>query len=474
MSTESTEAWQIETQLPSLRAEQRHDLAAALAERLLELREEALGAAHPRTLEALRALVEDYARLDRRDRVAELLERVAAAEEADPEALAATLNHLAAVLAVDEATRPKAIEGLRRALAILAESSSLLLVPTLLNLGRLLFAGDEGEEAEVLARRALDLSRARAEEPLLLAEALTLLSEIAEAREDWEEALDCMPEILEIHARAEDPADQVIADFTRIVELWLAAEEPRHAAEVLKKAVVYAIDARGEEHPAVSHLIFLGAKVALAKKQYPLAARKLGQALPLLEKAHGRLSPRLVGPLLTLYEAHLGAAQYGKAEAAARWMGEIHAATYPPDDEHRGVASMLLGDAAMKRKAHAEALAHYEVGLTVAERAFGPEDARLQKVLDCAGEAALMAGDLDRAEALTLRLLALHEEEGGPDDPALAGPMSRLVRIYMEMKDPRAGEWLHRMLPLVQTMTKDMQAETAQLTAKAARERGES
>lgn len=94
-----TEALQLEAQLPALRDEGHHGLAAALGERLLDLREAALGPAHPDTLQAIDALAEDFFELDQYDRASALLERLvaarAAAEPVDAVALSAALSRRA-------------------------------------------------------------------------------------------------------------------------------------------------------------------------------------------------------------------------------------------------------------------------------------------------------------------------------------------------------------------------------------------
>jgi hypothetical protein len=86
-------------------------------------------------------------------------------------------------------------------------------------------------------------------------------------------------------------------------------------------------------------------------------------------------------------------------------------------------------------------------------------------MLEGAGAAALQAGQLDRAEALTLRLVTLHEETSGPEATILVGPVQRLVEIYMQKKDERAGSWLRRMLPLLERLTQEMRGETARRKA---------
>src|SRR5258708_3311038 len=74
LRAEAAEVWQIEGQIPGLRESGQHALAAALGERLLELREGALGASHDQTLEAAFALADTYYTLAQQDRAAPLLD----------------------------------------------------------------------------------------------------------------------------------------------------------------------------------------------------------------------------------------------------------------------------------------------------------------------------------------------------------------------------------------------------------------
>jgi tetratricopeptide (TPR) repeat protein len=685
-----TEAWQIEAQLPALRADEHHDLAAALAERLLELREAALGPAHPDTLQVVDALAEDCFQSGRYDRAAALLERLIAAREAadpaDPVALGAVLaqlakvrrragdldaayalyqramdvyggatrsglalpgvattchgfasllldrgelpeaekvcraaldlrekmyppdapqiaetvnllavilrhagdldgaealylralavreqkqgkdhpehaitlinlgrlytqngkhdkaapilaraaaliesrdgapdelaaglldaqshhwkatgegaraldaarrvlalreqllgpthpdvaaaqNHLAALLADDRATRPEAEALLRRALAALAETSSATLVPTLLNLGHLrLWAGDTAE-AEVLAQRAHDVARARSgAQHEDVATALHLLSMIAEERDDHDRALELMLGTLQIHNK-KPTVDQAVEDFTRIGELFLAADMPDQAAKFLKDALGIAARARGQEHPTVGHLIYLAAKVATAQEQPKLALHCLDTALPILEKAKGRTHPGLLPVLDLLADANAALSKYGAAEKAIARIAEIYAATHPPESEHQALAPIMLGDVAMKRKDPALALAHYERALSIVEPVFGAESLRLQVILDKAGEAALAAGALPRAEELSRRLLTMYEAVVDPDDTSLLPPVRRVADVYLRSKDPRAVEWVQRSLTLLEALTKETQAEAGRLNAELARRKGQS
>ena len=85
LRAEAAEVWQIEGQVPGLRESGQHALAAALGERLLELREGALGASHDQTLEAAFALADTYYTMAQQDRAAPLLDCVIHARETGAE-----------------------------------------------------------------------------------------------------------------------------------------------------------------------------------------------------------------------------------------------------------------------------------------------------------------------------------------------------------------------------------------------------
>lgn len=410
--------------------------ALATARRALAMREEVLGPAHPD--------------------------------------VAASLNAVAAMLTLDEATRDEAEQLLRRALAIVAETPSVTIVPTLLSLAGLRIAAEDWAEAEVLAQRAHDLARARSgPEDEDVATALTLLSHIAEEQEDHDRALKMALAVLQIHTKKPN-VDHAIADFTRMGELFLAAGEPDQASKCLKDALNLAARARGKEHPTVGHLIYLAGKVAMAQKQPKLALHCLDTALPILQKAKGRTHEGLIPALSLLADVNTALSKFGAAEKAIARIAEIYAATSPPESEDQAIPAVMLGDVAMKRKDPARALAHYERALAIAEPVFGAGSLHLQVILDKAGEAALAAGAFPRAEELSRRLLTMYEAYVPPDHTSLLPAVRRIADAYLKTKDPRAVEWVERSVGLLEALTRETQAETDQIKARLARAKGQS
>jgi tetratricopeptide (TPR) repeat protein len=491
LRAETAEVWQIEGQIPGLRESGQHALAAALGERLLELREEALGVSHDQTLEAAFALADTYYAMAQQDRAAALLDRVIGAREADPAHAPGPLGdallrraevHLAlGAHPPAEALARRALDVYRSmgepggdkvgiALYTLAfilsasrqevaarevrdEAEALVRgAPNARGAGALIYlamlrvkAGDL-DEAETLARRVLEHARDRGiPDHADTGYAHVVLSEVAEARGDLVGALDRMNEALRV--RAESPGvDLTVADLTRTGELFLAAGVAGEASLCFRRAHELAAASRGADHPSVAHLIYLGGKVSLFMGNPKHALFCAERALAAAEKSMGTANVSVGVVLLLMADAQLALGKLGAAEATYRRMGALIAKRAGPTSEQHAMAPLMLGDVAMKRKDYVKAAELFEQALAIGERAYGGEDDhRLGTMLEKAGEAHLRSGALARAEALTQRFLAIGErDQVAPDAPGMLAAVRRLAAIYEKSGDPRADEMRRR------------------------------
>lgn len=491
LRAEAAEVWQIEAKLPGLMESGQHALAAALAERLLELREAALGATHEQVLEAVSTLAKVYYSMANHERSMPLLDRVLLAREAAaaeaPGPLGDALVARAEVhLAMGEFARAE--EVATRALGVykgMPERDTRRVARALHTLA-FIMAGNNREdaarevraEAEALARDApgqspamgmlqramlrleaddLDEAEALAEGLLALARkkggpdhrdngyAFVLLSQVAERRGDLARALELMTEAIRV--RAEDPEiDQHIADLTRMGQLFLAAGAAGEASKLFKEAHELAASSRGEDHPSVAHLIYLAGEVAMAMNNPKHALFCAERALEVAQKTMGTAHLSLMVVLKLVADAQLALGKLGAAETSIGRIGAIYAKSALPTSEQQAIAPSLLADVAMKRKAYARAAELFEQALAICERAYGSaDDKRLGGMLDRAGEAQLLSGALARAEALTQRLLVICEQADlGPEAPAMVATVRRLATIYEKTGDPRAEEMRRR------------------------------
>lgn len=389
--------------------------------------------------------------------------------------VALSLNNLGIKLAEAEETLGEAEAVFRRALSIVGDSQAADTFGAIaLNLAKLRVGAGDLDEGEALAQRAHTAAReSGGADRDDAANALVLLSHIAEKRKDLNKAIELMGAAFSIRSKRPE-IDQAIADMTRMGTLMLAVNAPDAASKMLQDALELAAGSRGKDHPSVAHLIFLAGKVAMAQDNPEQALFCFDHSLEIQQKAKGRTDPSLHDVLKAAAEANLALDKLDAAEAAYRQIGEIYAAHYPASSEYQGIAPVLLGDVALKRKAYAEAAELFEQALAIAEGVFGKDSLRLQVVLDKAGEAHLQNENLARAGELSRRLLAIYERHVAPDHPITLSAVVRLGTVYLKTGDPRAEEMVKRAVASAETRTRELNAKTAQIKADLARRKGQS
>ena len=200
---------------------------------------------------------------------------------------------------------------------------------------------------------------------------------------------------------------------------------------VLRTALELAERSRGQDHPTVAHPVYLAGQVAMLLDDPKRALSRAVRALELAERSMGRMHMSLTVVLRLVGEANLELGKLGDTETAFRRTGELYMEGSPAGSALRGLAPMLLGDVAMKRKAYATAAELFEQALAIGESAYGSEDdQRLGKMLDRAGEAQLQNGGLARAEALSERLLEMCKQvKVGVESRALVAVLGRLATL---------------------------------------------
>ena len=389
--------------------------------------------------------------------------------------VATALNNLGTRLFASEETRDEAEALFRRAVKLVGNTPlAASFGTTLLNLATLCAAREDLDEAEALATRALTLARnSGGPDHADTADALVSLSRFAEQRADLGRAAELMIEAFTIRAKRPQQ-DQTISDLTRIGTLLLATNKLEEAAKFLQGALGLAAGSRGKDHPSVAHLMYLAGKLALAQKQWKQALFCFDRALAIDEKAKGRMHEDLVEILRLTADADLELGKLGAAEAAYKRIGEIYARSQPRDSDVQGIVPALLGDVAMKRKAFARAADLFEEALAIAEVVCGKDSLRLRVLLDKAAEAHLKNENLPRTEELSRRLLVILERHVAPDHSALLPTLGRLATVYLKTGDARAEEMIKRTVGSLESVTREVQAETQQKKADRALRKGQS
>jgi tetratricopeptide (TPR) repeat protein len=395
-----SEAWQLEAQLPQLRASGQHVLAAALGERLVELREAGLGASHPQTLEALGALAESYYQISQYDRAEALLERLLdaldEAESPDPAELGHALSQLAKV---------------SRALGLLGRSEQLY--------QRAIAIYDKAPDGHLIGRAA----------------AFEGLSSIFEHRGQLVEAEAMCRAGLTIREDALGKEALLVAEsVTSLAVVHRRKREYDEAERLYRRAIAIHEAQQGPDHPGVvSTLVNLGILHG-EKGEHEKAGQVLARAAALLEARSGPADSLLASVLAALSAHHDVTGDAARAIDAARRALSIREELLAPSHPDVAVALNNLGTKLFADEAtrdEAEALfrrAIKAVGDTPLAASFGATLLNLA-VLCAARE------DVGEAETLATRALTLARASGGPDDAAAANALVALARIAEQRDD---------------------------------------
>jgi tetratricopeptide (TPR) repeat protein len=400
------EAWQLEAQLPQLRASGQHVLAAALGERLVELREAELGETHPKTLEALGALAESYYQISQYDRAEALLERLLdgldVAESPDPAELGHALSQLAKVSCA-LGLLDRSAQLYQRAVAIYnkaPESHSMGLAAAFHGLSSIFENRGQLAEAEELCRTGLAIrENALGKEALSVAESVDSLAIVHRRKREFDEA-------------------------ERLYRRAIAIHEAQ----------------QGSDHPGVaSTLINLGL-LHTEKGEHEKAGAVLARAAALLEARSGPVDS-LMGSVLDALGSHYEVTgDAARAIDAARRALSIREELLAPSHPNVAVALNNLGTklfANEETRDEAEALfrrAIKVVGDTPLAASFGTTLLNLATL--CAARE-----DLKEAEALATRALTLARAGGGPDAADAADALVSLSQFAEQRDDlDRAAE----------------------------------
>jgi hypothetical protein len=444
LPAELAEVWQLEAQLPGLRAGGRHDLAVALGERLLELCEAALGPAHPKTLGTLEQLGESYFQISRYERAEALFERVLAEREAaappDPAALGLALTQLAKLRRKTGALdRAEALY--RRALDVYqaAPPSALLGAATALH-GLALLLEDRGQldDAEAACRAALDTrEKVLGGDALPVAESVNALAVLRRKQGDLDGAEKLYLRALAIHEAKQGAAHPELATMlTNLGILYTEKREHERAGEALARAAAL-LEARGGPDDVWTAGLFdaLGThREAMGDDAGALAAAR--RALAIREEVLGPSHPD-VALSLNNVAGKLTAAEATRPEAEAllrRALGLLGERVTP------SLGQILLNLSLLRAAAddldEAEALATR--ALTLAKETAGADHPDAAKALHELSVLAERRGDLDEALDLMRRVLVIRTKRPTLDQGI--ADMTRMGELLLAANLPDPAE----------------------------------
>jgi CHAT domain-containing protein len=416
----------------------RYSEAIPLAERVLAIREKALGSHHLAVAGSLNNLAAVYERTGHYAEAKALHERALAIREKalgrDHPEVAQSLNNLAAVY--ERQGRYEEAEPLyRRSLAIREKRlgpGHPDVASALDNLALLYLNQGRYVEAEPLSERALAIrERALGRDHPQVATSLNNLAGLYKRRGRYADAESLHQRALAIREKAlgRDHPD-VATSLNNLAVLYEDQGRYADAVPLYKRSLAIREKRLGGDHPLVATSLNNLAGLYETLDRYADAELLFQRSLAIREKAFGRDHPDTATALNNLAGLYRSQGRNGDAEplyrrALATWERAL-------GRDHPDVATALnnLANVYKSQGRYADAEPLYQRSLAISEKALGPEH------LDVAGALDNLAGlyhAQDRysdAEPLARRALAIREKTLGPDHPDIALSLANLALLY--------------------------------------------
>jgi len=338
----------LQQQAEKLKAERKFAAAAEILERILTIRERALGLQHPDTAQTASDLAKVYYNTGNYDRAAQLFERAVAVREKvlspDHPLVAESLYNLASIYVVkDDLVKPEPM--FQRVLAIQEKSpgpDSLDVASTLNSLATLYENRGDRQRAEPLFLRALSIREKQlGERHRLVAISLNNLARLYFANRDYTRAEPLYRRALEIREKLLGPDHPDVAvPLNNLATLYYEKGEFAKAASLYERALAILEKSLGASHPALTNTLVNLASVYRHQRDFKLAGPMLKRAVEIAEKSLGKDHPSVAS---ALHASALFEEARGNPQAAVRWQARCN------DIRERNLALVLaVGSEAQK------------------------------------------------------------------------------------------------------------------------------
>jgi len=426
----------------------KYDEARPLAERALEIREQALGPEHPDVAASLNGLAILHRNQGNYTKAEPLFQRALAIREKalGPEHpdLAYSLNGLA-ILHSEKGDYAKAEPLSQRALAIREKALGPEhpdVAASLNSLAILHYNKGDYAKAEPLYQRALAiLEKALGPEHPDLAYSLNGLAILHYNKGDYAKAEPLYQRALAIWEKALGPEHpHLAASLNNLANLYSEKGDYAKAEPLYQRALAILEKALGPEHPEVARALSNLANLHYNKGDYAKAEPLYQRALAILEKALGPEHPEIAQSLSNLANLYLDKGDYAKAEPLSQRALAIREKALGP--EHPDVALSLNNLANLYRDQgdYAKADQLYQRALVIKEKALGPEHSDVAYSLNGLANLYLDKGDYAKAEPLYQRARAIWEKALGPEHPQVALSLHNLANLYYHKGDYAKAE----------------------------------
>jgi tetratricopeptide (TPR) repeat protein len=400
-ASELDKATALNQQVVELYQQGRYAEAIPIAERVLAIREKALGPDHPAVAQSLYNLAALYDSLGDYAKAEPLIKRSLVIREK-----ALGPNH------------PDVARSLN-------------------NLAVLYNALGDYAKAEPLYKRSLAiLEKTYGPDHPDVARSLNSLAVLYGSLGDYARAVPLYKRSLAILEKTLGPNHPDVAlSLNNLAELYYSLGDYAKAEPLFKRALAIQEKALGPDHPQVALSLSNLAALYRDLGDYAKAEPLLKRSLTINEKTYGLDHPAVATSLGNLAMLYSDLGDYAKSEPLLKRALAIYEKALRPD--HPRVAQSLNNLAALYRDlgdfTKAEPL--YKRALAIDEKALGPDHPRVAQSLNNLAALYHDLGDYAKAEPLLKRSLTIKEKTLGPDHPAVATSLGNLGVLYAALAD---------------------------------------
>jgi CHAT domain-containing protein/Tfp pilus assembly protein PilF len=398
----------------------------------------ATSAQSPAEVAALNAQVEELYRQGRYSEATPLAQRVLRIREAalglnHPD-VGTSINNLA-ILYQSQGLYRDAEPLFKRALAISEKAFGANhpnVATSLNNLAELYQNEGRYADAETLLKRSLAINeKARGSNNANVALSLNNLAHLYQAQARYAEAEPLFKRSLALKEGSLGPTHPSLAPtLGNLASLYQVQGRYADAEPLYKRALAINEKTYGPEHPDVAMSLNNLASLYEAQGRYPDAEPLYKQSLAIFEKILGKDHPNIATSLGNLAELYRVQGRYADAEPLFKQAIEIEEKAYGPD--HLGVATSLNNLAGLYsdqgRYSDAELL--YKRALRIREHRLGSRHFDVALSLGDLAEINRIQARYADAESLYKRSLEIMEQTVGPDHPDVALLLNNLAELY--------------------------------------------
>jgi len=446
------EAEELNKQVIQLYSQGKYGEAIAIAQRILAIREKALGTDHPDVAISLNNLAELYraqgiyqAAEPLYKRSLAILEKALGSEHPN---VATSLNNLAG-LYESQGNYPSAEPLYKRSLAIREKvlgTEHPDVATSLNNLAELYRAQGIYQPAEPLYKRSLVLlEKALGSEHPLIAASLNNLALLYKSQGKYAVAEPLYKRSLAIREKALGTEHSDVAiSLNNLAELYESQGNYPSAEPLYKRSLAILEKVLGSEHPNVATSLNNLAGLYGAQGNYPSAEPLYKRSLAIREKVLGSEHPDVAASLNNLAGLYESQGNYPVAELL--YKRSLRTYEKALGFEHPLVATSLnnLADLYRLQGNYPAAEPLYKRSLAIREKVLGFEHPLVATSLNNLAELYQSQGNYLAAEPLYKRSLAIYEKNLGFEHPLVATSLNNLAELYQSQGIYLAAEPLYK------------------------------